>query len=221
MPFHRLLLAVALLVTPCLSACSTPILAPREPRPVDVLYRFDNVRRSAGLDEWTFIRDILQAHASGALAVQASNERKYDRVEMRDYSARLVLHDAADIRQIEDQLDRLSVEQIAGERTQFALVGANLHFRSNYITAALDIVLRGNSTPGATVKIYLDPGSDPVIVKANQYGAWAKQIKIPPDRRYVYGSSEDAASGLKRYFRIDAHTQQQEPLSEEQFKLRQ
>jgi len=209
-----------------LPGCNTTVeetLSPnsRVARPVEAVYRFENVRRLSGVDEWSLIRRVLEAHAKGSVNSTSSNERRYQNSELRDYEARFVLTDASDIQKIQNELDELSKQTINGEKVRFAMMRAEVGYRSQSSGSAQETILRGVTHPAGMVRLYLS-ATESVDTNANQYGAWAKSVKVKPNTQWVYGWCEGgvgAAAG-KRYFRLDVLKGTEETITEQQFNAR-
>lgn len=218
-------IGIILMLPIVLTACNTvqETISPnsRVARPVEAVYRFENVRRLSGVDEWSLIRRILESHAKGSVGATPSNERKYESAEIRDYEARFVLTDVADIQKIQNELDDLSKQTINGERVRFAMMRAEVGYRSQSAGNSQDTILRGVTTPAALVRLYLS-GTESIDTNANQYGAWAKSVKVKPNTQWVYGYSESGvgAPAARRYFRIDVFKAQEEVITEQQFNAR-
>ncbi|MBC7772905.1 MAG: hypothetical protein H7210_10455 [Pyrinomonadaceae bacterium] len=209
------------MLTACNTVQQTIAPASRIARPVEAVYRFENVRRLGGLDEWASIRRILELHAKGSVSATPSNERRYESAEIRDYEARLVLTDVADLQKIQTALDDLSKQTINGQKARFSMMRAEIDYRSLSAGSSQDTIVRGVTSPASFVRLYLS-ATESVDTNANQYGAWAKSVKVRPNAQWVYGYSEGGvgATTTRRYFRVDVFTGQEEPISEQQFNTR-
>src|SRR5690606_34678777 len=97
---------------------------PRVDRPVEVVYRFDNVKRTPTVNEWDSIRRILYLHAKGSVNITDANLRRYDLTDLRDYTARFTVPDASHIAKINEEIDALADEKVGGERLRFAMTRA-------------------------------------------------------------------------------------------------
>lgn len=215
------LLGSPLVLVSCNTVQETISPSPRVARPVEVVYRFENVRRLSGVDEWSLIRRILESHAKGSVSGTPSNERRYESAEIRDYEARFVLTDFADLQKIQDELDDLSKQTINGQKVRFAMMRAEVGYRSQSAANTQDTILRGVTHPAALVRLFLS-ASESVDTNANQYGAWAKSVKVKPSTQWVYGYSEGGvgAPAARKYFRIDVFKSLEEPITEQQFNAR-
>lgn len=221
-------LAVALAVAGALSGgCQTVERTisgkPRIERPVEVVYKFENVKRTPTLNEWDSIRRVLYLHAKGSVTISDTNQRRYDQTDLRDYMARLTLPDLTHVGKLNDDIDALAGKEIAGERVRFAMTRAELTFvGDNNITTPHSTILRGVTVPGGTVRIF---GSGaPAEANADQYGAWAKYVSVAPGVQDVYGyveSSSDAGRAPgRRYFRMNVFTMKQDSITEREFNAR-
>jgi hypothetical protein len=205
----------------CATVEDTFTPGPKVARPVEAVYRFENVRRVSGLDEWSQIRRILESHARGSVTSSFTNQRAYDSADIRDYEARLVLRDVDDMRQIQKELDDLGKKSVGGEKIRFTLKRAEVAYRSEELGPTQDTIVRGVAFPAGTVKLFL-AGGDIAETQANQYGAWAKSVKVKSGEPFVYGYKEGGvnAPAVRRYFRIDVLSMREEELNEEQFNAR-
>ena len=93
-------------------------------RPVEVTYRFENVRRTSAVDEWVLVRSVLEKHSSGSVTVRYENERKYESAEIRDYVAKCVLRDVGDVKDVQNELESLSRQSVGGQQIRFAMMTA-------------------------------------------------------------------------------------------------
>ncbi len=195
---------------------------PRIERPVEVVYKFDNVKRTPTVNEWDSIRRILYVHAKGSVAITDSNARRYDQTDLRDYIARFTIPDASHITKINEEVDALAGEKVAGERLRFAMTKAEVTFAGDNLATANDVILRGVTLPAATVKLY--PRSGMVEAQTDQYGAWAKRVSVAAGEDHVYGYAEGLATGgrpsPRKYFKINVFTMAQEVITEKQFNAR-
>lgn len=218
-------LIVGAIVTP-LGACNSMERSisgrPRMERPVDVVYRFDNVRRTPRMNEWDSIRRILYLHARGSVSVVDSNQRAYDQVDLRDYVARFTIPDASHLAKINEEIDALAGESVGGERIRFAMTRADVSFAGDNVSTLNDSILSGIVSPAATVKLY--PSTIELETRADQYGAWAKRVKVAPGQDYVYGYAESFAvagsPAARRYFKVNVFTMRSEDITQAQFEAR-
>ncbi len=185
-------LAALIGISGCNSVERTITGKPRVERPVEVVYKFDNVKRTPTLNEWDSIRHILYLHAQGSVSVSDSNARRYDRTDLRDYVARFTIADASHIAKLNEEIDALAGEKVAGEKVRFAMTRAEVTFAGDNLGAAMDSILRGVTLPAANVKLF--PRSGMVETPSDQYGAWAKRVSVAPGEDVVFGYAE----GLRR-----------------------
>ncbi len=194
------------------------------PRPIEVVYRFENVRRLPTLDEWSEIRRVLEGHTVQAMSVRTSNERKYDKAEIRDYEAHLVVKDVSDLQAIQSDLDSLGEERIGGIKAKYSPVRAEVSYRSDHAGDPHDRTVRGVCAPAARVTLITEGGV--AEVQANQYGAWAKPVKVGARDKWVYGYAEGGVAGgvagasAREYFRVDVETMEKKVILEAEFAAR-
>lgn len=195
---------------------------PRVDRPVEVVYRFDNVKRTPTVNEWDSIRRILYLHAKGSVNITDANLRRYDLTDLRDYTARFTVPDASHIAKINEEIDALADEKVGGERLRFAMTRAEVVFAGDNLTTPHDTILRGVTLPAALIKLF--PQSGAVETRSDQYGAWAKRVSVSPSEEDVYGYAEGAPvagrPGTRRYFRINVFSMEQASVTEAEFNAR-
>jgi hypothetical protein len=188
-------------------------------RPVEVEYRFENVKRTPTVNEWDSIRRILYLHAKGSVSVADANQRKYDQTDLRDYTARFTVSDLSQVTKINEEIDALAGEKVAGEKLRFAMSHAAVTFAGDNLEAMNDTILRGVTLPAATVRVFPKSGMQETM--SDQYGAWAKRVSVTAGESDVYGYAEglpiNGQPGTKRYFRINVFTMSMDPVSEGQF----
>lgn len=218
--------AIATVATIAMLGCQTVERTitgkPRVERPVEVVYRFDNVKRTPSMNEWDNIRRILYLHAKGSVSITDSNLRRYAQVDLRDYVARFTIPDASHITKINDEVDALAGEKVAGEKLRFAMTRAEITFAGDNLASTQDTIVRGIGVPASTIKVF--PQSGMVEASADQYGAWAKRVSVAPGEDYVFGYSESAGAagrpGTRKHFRVNVFTMKQDTITEAQFNAR-
>lgn len=242
-PLRPILLALMLasLALTC-GGCSQQ----HKPSAVEVTLVFENVRlvRSAEegkppiLDEWGQIKRILGTHSARPPTERILRERQpIGRTAIRDYESSVLLGSFAKMDDIDAELKKLRGERqtwwdgvtsalvndregnaaALAEPIEYQLVGVEALYRSNYIATAIEITVRGSTTPGATVTLYINRGTSPEVVTADRRGYFSKKLPSLPADRYIYGESRLERTPAK-YFRIDVLTQQQDALTEEDFR---
>ncbi len=194
------------------------------------------------LDEWGRIKAILASHSARPPTERVLREKQpVGNTAIRDYESSILLGSFAAMDAVDADLQRLSgsggdredsrwwraVKKLgdtgqhrsipAGERIEFQLVGVDALYRSNYIATAIEVFIRGSTTPGATVTLYVGQGVSPEVVRADRRGYFSQKLPALPGDRYIYGESRLDNSPSK-YFRIDVLTQQQDALTEEEFR---
>ena len=216
------LLAVGGAGAGCQSVERTISGKPRIERPVEVVYKFENVKRTAAMNEWDSVRRILYLHAKGSVNITETNLRRYDQTDLRDYMARFTVPDSSHIAAINQEIDALDGKEIAGERLRFVMNRAEVTFVGDNVSTPHDTILRGVTIPGATVRIFSGP--TPVEAQADQYGAWAKYVSVSPGQEEVYGYAESLTeSGRlphRRFFRMNIFTMKQDIITEKEFNVR-
>ena len=210
---------IALCIAAALAGCRTG--APSVVEDAHVVYRFENVRRIGDFDEWPHVLDVLTAHAvpgDPPVKVEPSEERVAGAIHVKDYRAELTVKRLSDVDVINADLDRLSQQRFGRETIEFKRIDATteLRYRSNYVVAAIGIEVSGFTDPGATLTVVLHDGTESNIEVAAD-GSWKAKFQIAPNHRHVYGWSADKAGGVKKYFRIDVFTQEQEAIAPAEF----
>jgi len=137
---------------------------------------------------------------------------------VKDYRAELKVARLSDLDRIDTDLDRLTQKRFGKETIEFRQIDARteLRYRSNYVVAGIVIEVSGFTAPGAALTVVLHDGTESKVDVAAD-GSWKAQLHIAPNRRYVYGWSEDREGGVRKHFRIDVFTQQQEPIAPADF----
>jgi hypothetical protein len=214
--------ALAAFAGGCQSVERTISGKPRIERPVEVVYKFENVKRTASLNEWDSIRRVLYLHAKGSVNVTDSNQRRYAQTDLRDYMARFTVPDASHIAKINEEIDELAGKEVAGEKLKFVMTRAEVTFEGANASGSHDAIVRGVTSPGATVHLY-GVGS-PVDAQADQYGAWAKYVSVGPGQDEVYGYSESITEAgrppTRKYFKLNVFSMDQLTITEKQFNAR-
>ncbi|MGB0714919.1 MAG: hypothetical protein ACPGXK_03520 [Phycisphaerae bacterium] len=203
----------------CSIGCQLPAA---QLQPVRVSYRFDNVRADASIDEWKQLRRVLMTHAAGNKVEDRAvvgSERTVGGTIVRQYLADLTVANLDDLKAIDRDIRALSKQKFnGGERVEFEFLhaSANLAYASSFIMTGLDIILRGVTSPGAQVTIYLHDGSKrrPDV---SRYGKWSLPVKVRPNHRYFYGYATGKESRVTKYFRIDIFSQEQEDVTADRF----
>lgn len=184
---------------------------------IDVVYRFDNVRKTPELDEWAEIRSVLARHAT-RVSPTVEEQRVAGPVEVRAYKAVARVESVRTLELIQADLEQLAKKKFKGERVQFALANLQADYRSNLLTAGVEVSVGGIADRGAIVRVYPWEGARPIETRAGSDGAWRVPLKVVPETRWVYASSADAAGKLPtRYSRIDVSSQRQEQVDEADF----
>lgn len=215
-------IGLVLMAGGCQSVERTISGKPRIERPVEVVYKFENVKRTPALNEWDSIRRVLYLHAKGSVNVTDTNQRRYAQTDLRDYMARFTVPDASHIAKINEEIDELAAKEVAGEKLKFVMTRAEVTFEGANASGSHDAIVRGVTTPGATVHLY--GVGTPVEAQADQYGAWAKYVSVGPGQDEVYGYSETITEAgrqpTKKYFRLNVFSMEQTTITEKQFNAR-
>jgi hypothetical protein len=199
--------------------------APVEPiAPVTATLRFENVRSMPGLDEWEQIRPRLERYDTDMRLdwVQASGQRKVGDVEIATYEAGITLATAEHLERLNAAIAGLAQRRYGrGERIEYRLADAraDLTYATTFVTASLEMVLRGETDPMSIVTVYLHDGTR-VLPPVDARGKWSIPVTLAPGRRYIYGFSEDRrapGAPTRKHFRISVHTLVAEPLSPGEF----
>jgi hypothetical protein len=218
-PLTLFLLLSAYLLLP---ACGSPAPARRN---IEVLYRFENLRRPADAksttvkDEWLPIRLILDRAATKPLTVTKSSVRTYGNLELANYEARAVIPTLDTFQSVQAQLEALATTGNRDQRVETTLSSLAALYKSNFILATANITVSGASVAGHHIRIYTGPGEPYVDATADSGGFWTAQLTIVPDTKWVYGLSEDPNDRVPtKYFRINLATRAQEPVPEAEFR---
>lgn len=212
-----LLLALALAAAAFLPACQSSTSSLKN---VDVVYRFDNVRKTESFDEWNEVRAVLAKHAN-TVTSSVDGVRSpggAGRPEVRSYKAVVNVPTIAAVDRIQADLEQLSSKRVAGDRIHFALANLQADYRSNILTAGVESIVGGYATPGYTVLVHPFEGAPPARTKAGSDGRWTQRLSTLPQTRWVYASVQDPARKLPdKFYRINISTQQQESIDASEY----
>ncbi len=217
----RLFAPFLLLALILLPACGSSAPARRN---IEVLYRFENLRRPADAksparDEWLPIRIILDKAAAKPIQVTKSGVRTYGNLELANYEARCILPTLDTFQSVQSQLEALAVPDRAGNRVETTLSSLAALYKSNFVLATASITVNGASVADHHIRLFTGPGEPFVDTTANASGLWSAPLSIVPDTKWVYGYSEDPRDRVPTsYFRINLATRVQEPVSEAEFR---
>lgn len=223
---HRLL-PPALIAIAWASGC----IAPVEITDVGATMEFQVVRRvvdSGSEDEWKELRKAIASVAAGGVVTETQGPEKLlsgTSVAVRDVEAKFTVKKLRDLELIHGKILALRRHRMSDPigTMDFELLnrGVFLRYRSNYITATIEIRVSGETTKGAEVTLEL-PLGDETFTADPEDGKWSRLVKLRRDRRWIYGYSVDRESGVRKYFRLDVFAQKQESLSAEDYtKLKQ
>jgi len=191
-----------------LGACSSGPLQ----RPQRVTYRVENVRGTEGggveTGEIDRIVQVISKYADGEVDLNKTRSTPFGRQRFYDYEVRFEIANLNDLVDIDRDLSRLFHSHSGADGIQFRLTDAGLTYRSNYVAVGTEVALRGVTAPGAMVRLRV--GDD----VANGNGFWRHALMADPGKPFIYGFSEDRASAMRRYFRINLLSQAQEPVTE-------
>lgn len=205
---------LALVLASVLSGCESGSRLAR----VEVVYSFENVRQTPSVDEWAKIREILNRYSTGPVAGDIVSTRSNAGTSVSNYKAVATLPNLRVIDKIQAELEDLAEERIAGTRIEFTLASLAATYRSNTVSAGVQVNVGGLAAPGAIIRVYSQPGAPAMETVASRRGAWTTPLNVIPDTRWVYGSSSDPSKVLPtRYFRINVATQQQDDLTKAEF----
>lgn len=208
----RAALAVVLLAAGLLpSACTAPPLQ----RPRSVTYRVENVRGTPQDDGSEINRIIAVINKFAVEEVDCDAKRASPLLgheRFYDYELSFNIANLRDLVDIDRDLSRLFHDNAGPDGMRFQLTDAGLTYRSNQVNIGTEVALRGVTAPGATVRLRV--GDEVVDVRADKNGLWRHALVTTPSNPFIYGFSEDAASRMRRYFRINLLSQAQEAVSE-------
>lgn len=217
---------------------------PTKSRPdITVTYRFENVRRQGGFDEWTPIQRILAEHSRQEVKPEFARARIVGDAELREIRADVVVSNYATLDRIQDDLDSLAEQTRARERgfwervnpfgsepaerpraeqaVEFSLASAGLRYVSNFVTSTISVTIAGYTQPENVVTLYVDSITPPVVVRADRSGLWRANARVLPEMGFIYGMSEDASRRTRpKHFRINTTTLRHENITREEFEAR-
>lgn len=217
-PLPLLLLLACLILLP---ACGSSAPARRN---VEVLYRFENLRRPADVkstakDEWLPIRIILDRAAAKPIQVTKSGVRTYGSLEIANYEARCILPTLDTFQSVQSQIEALASRNRSGERIETTLSSLAALYKSNFVLATANVSVNGASVGGHRIRLFTGPGQPSVDTVVEPNGSWRADLAIVPDTQWVYGLSEDPRDRVPtKYFRINLATRAQEPVAEAEFR---
>lgn len=187
-------------------------------RNVDVLYRFENLRSQAGIDDWAAVREVLNKHAAKPVTVQVSGSRESSGIKVATYEAKATLPSVRTIEAIQLDLERLRSVRGRGDRVEVFLDDVAMIYKGNFVAATVSVSVGGLATQGHRIRLFTSPSSPPVETVAGRNGLWRTSINVVPEAQWVYGLSQDLSGKLpNRYFRVNVSTQAQERLEEGEF----
>jgi hypothetical protein len=192
-------------------ACTAPPLQ----RPRNVTYRVENVRGEPTDDGSEINRIITVINKFALEEVDWDKKRASPPVgheRFYDYELSFNIANLRDLVDIDRDLSRLFQNNDGPDGMRFQLTDAGLTYRSNQVNIGTEVALRGVTAPGAMVRLRV--GDEVVNVRADKNGLWRHAIATAPGNPFIYGFSEDAASRMRRYFRINLLSQAQEAVSE-------
>jgi hypothetical protein len=186
-------------------------------RNVDVMYTFDNVRKSDQVDDWAEIRAVLSQHAN-AIKPESRSVAQSAGTEIRQYRAVVNVPNLRAVDQIQRGLEELSTRSGSGRRPAFSLARLDAGYASNAITGGTQTTVSGFVTPGYSVLVYPFEGGEPTRVVASSGGKWTATLLAVPQSGWVYAEAVDPAGRIPTtYFRVNVSTQQQQIVGREEF----
>ena len=186
---------------------------------VDVVYRFDNVRKSADVDEWAELRGVLAKHST-RMSSSVDAVRSTGPVEVRAYKAVVNVPNVRALDAIQADLERLgSARRVkGGDRIQFTLTNLTADYRSNILTAGVESIVGGYASPGYQVLVHPFEGAPPLRTQAGTDGRWTQKLTTLPQTRWVYAVVRDPSGKLPdKHYRVNISTQQQESIEPKEY----
>ena len=190
-------------------------------RNIEVVYRFENLRKQASGDEWAAIKPVLDRASLRPVEVNKSRPRNLGSVEVATYEAKCVLPSLLEFEKVQADLEALAAsEGHAGnkDRIETYLSRVNAVYQSNFVAATVNVAVSGASVSGHHIRIYGTPGEPPTETTAGYNGIWVVRLNVVPQTQWVYGLSEDPSGRIPtRYFKINVATRKQERVEEPEF----
>lgn len=209
----RMIAALLLALMP--AACESAAPARRN---VEVIYRFENLRKQPSSDEWAAIKPILDRASTKPITVQRSGVRTVGTMQIANYEARCILPTLGAFERVQAELDTLAAREPRGSRIETYLSGVSATYKSNFVVATVNIAVSGVAVTGHRIRVFSAPGEPPVETTAGAAGVWVVRLAVLPQTQWVYGLSEDPSGRIPtRYFRINIATRQQETIQENEF----
>lgn len=220
-------LVLLMLIAAVLAGCNNwgwtkkPALLRREgPYRVDLDFR--GVRTmSDGADELARIRTAVESGGGVIVGEQRLAEpRSITGGQVRDIRLLVEVPDLGRLASIDQRLFALESERRGNTITSFAVDGVGLRYISPYLGGRVEKVYIGEASPGATIRLHSNNGTDVQTIPVRNSGGrgvYRVPIEMQARQRYLYLSIEIGSPSVTRFQRIDIATQVQQDLSRDEF----
>lgn len=188
-------------------------------RNVDVVYRFENLRKSPTVDEWAAVKAVLDRRSTRTVDARPTSTRTIGNLQLQTYEARVVLPSVRELEKTQIELEALAQRtgRSAG-RVEVFLTQVRADYRTNFVAATSATTVSGIAPRGHRVRLFVGPGAPPIDASVGASGLWKAELAVVPPDGWVYGVSEDPASTVPpRYFRVNISTKAQERVEEAEF----
>lgn len=188
-------------------------------RNVDVVYRFENLRKSPTVDEWAAVKSVLDRRSTRTVEAKPTSTRTIGNLQLLSYEAWVVLPSVRELESTQMELEALAQRSgTSAGRVEVFLTQVRAEYRTNFVAATTAITVSGIAPRGHRVRVYVGPGSPSMDASVGSSGVWKAELAVVPPDGWVYGVSEDPMSAVPpRYFRVNISTKVQERVEEGEF----
>lgn len=188
-------------------------------RNLDVVYRFENLRKSPTVDEWAAIKAVLDRSSVRTVDARPTGTRTIGTLQLLTYEARVVLPSVRDLEKVQVELEALAQRSGSSTgRVEVFLTQVRADYRTNFVAATSATTISGIAPRGHRVRLFVAPGTPPIEASVSSSGVWRAELPVVPPDGWVYGVSEDPLSAVPpRYFRVNVASKAQERVDEAEF----
>lgn len=188
-------------------------------RNVDVVYRFENLRKSPTVDEWAAVKAVLDRSSTRTVDARPTSTRTIGNLQLQTYEARVVLPSVRELEKTQIELEALAQRAgRSGGRVEVFLTQVRADYRTNFVAATSATTVSGIAPRGHRVRLFVGPGAPPIDASVGASGLWKADLPVIPPDGWVYGVSEDPLSAVPpRYFRVNISSKVQERVEEAEF----